>query len=504
MNSSDTPLLKYHLVFVACYFAGSLVSGLVASGAKSTGALGLVVILLSAFIALRMFCKDHGRGLDQDERWRMLRTGVIILAAFGFLGFLLIKLAYDAAPINVMLGRKFPGWMVPVGTLVVAALAALQLWVVYYLFNERAYPGSSAADALAPAAASARPGAGPAVRAKLRVLVLGDDAAAHAIAWRYAHSPRVLEVLVAPGNAGTANESKCRNINLASDDVEALVALVRRESVDLTVACAGAPLADGLVDRLRALDLRVLGPRAASLRLAEPGFARDFLSRHAIATAAEHDPGRRVRAMHVVDGWQAVPLLHAGPAEGDGARGDCAPAPGLPAELPGRIAREILEPLMVALAREDMEWHGFLGLDLAVGPDGTPKVVAIHPWPTAPEAPLAMMRLQADLAGLSEAALDGRVGQLGARANPNPCLAIGLVAQANELGSTLHGLERRPPLEVKVFHSGTRQQPGRIELTGTEVLTVCALGSTLAECRMSADDVLERISWAAQPTGAPA
>jgi len=114
-----------------------------------------------------------------------------------------------------------------------------------------------------------------------------------------------------------------------------------------------------------------------------------------------------------------------------------------------------------------------------------------------------MMRLQSDLAGLSEAALEGRAAQLGARSNPNPCLAVAKTASGGEIGGTVSGLDRRPPLEVKVFHAGTRQQPGRIEITGTDVLTVCALGTSAAECRMSADEVLGRITWATSGEAAP-
>lgn len=496
MARQQTSLLKYHLIFVGCYVAGSVVTNLVASSLKVTGALGLVVILLSAFAAMRAFHKDHDRGMDRGERVRMLRTGVLVLTILAFLGLLIMKAAFEAQPINALFGRKFPSWLVLVGTLAAMAMSALQLWIVYFLLNGRLFPDGDEADGPASAAAAA-----PApVRTKLRVLVLGADAAAHALAWKFAQSPRVLEVLVSPGNAGTAAESKCRNVGGASADVDALVALVRRESVDLTVACQPALLAGGLVDRFRALELRVLGPRAASASLADPGVARGFLARHGIPAATESAPGARIDALYLLDGRQAVLLSSREAAAGGG---DLAPAAGLPGALANRIERELLEPMLRGLAADSLGWQGFLGLGVQVDADGAPRVAQIRPWPAGPDLPLAMMRLQSDIAGLAEAAQEGRAAQLGARTNPNPCLAIARTAGNDEIGRPVGGLDRRPPLEVKVFHAGTRQQPGRIEITGADVLTVCALGTREVECRMSADEVLGRIAWETPGEAAP-
>ena len=65
----------------------------------------------------------------------------------------------------------------------------------------------------------------------MKVLVVGGGGREHALAWKCAQSPRVGEVLVAPGNAGTAREPRMRNVAVAADDVPGLVALARAEGV---------------------------------------------------------------------------------------------------------------------------------------------------------------------------------------------------------------------------------------------------------------------------------
>ncbi len=128
----------------------------------------------------------------------------------------------------------------------------------------------------------------------MRVLVIGSGGREHALAWKIASSARVQEVLVAPGNAGTALEPGCRNVAVASDDVAGLLALAQREGVDLTVVGPEAPLVLGIVDAFTAAGLRCFGPSQACARLeGSKVFTKEFLTRHRIPTAAY---GRFTRA----------------------------------------------------------------------------------------------------------------------------------------------------------------------------------------------------------------
>ena len=120
----------------------------------------------------------------------------------------------------------------------------------------------------------------------MKVLVIGSGGREHALAWKLAQSPRISEVIVAPGNAGTAFEDKCRNVAVAATDLDGLLALARSEDVALTVVGPEAPLVAGVVDRFRAEGLRIFGPSATAAQLeGSKAFAKDFLARHGIPTA---------------------------------------------------------------------------------------------------------------------------------------------------------------------------------------------------------------------------
>ncbi len=120
----------------------------------------------------------------------------------------------------------------------------------------------------------------------MKVLVIGSGGREHALAWKIAQSPKVDEVLVAPGNAGTATEAKCRNVAVGATEIDRLLELVRAENVALTIVGPEAPLVLGVVDRFRAEGLRIFGPTAAAAQLeGSKAFAKDFLARHGIPTA---------------------------------------------------------------------------------------------------------------------------------------------------------------------------------------------------------------------------
>src|SRR5688572_503481 len=121
----------------------------------------------------------------------------------------------------------------------------------------------------------------------MRILIVGSGGREHALAWRCAQSPKVSEVLVAPGNGGTATEPRVRNVDVAAEDVAGLVALAKSEKVGLTIIGPEAPLVIGVVDAFAAAGLRCFGPRKAAAQLeGSKAFTKEFLKRHGIPTAA--------------------------------------------------------------------------------------------------------------------------------------------------------------------------------------------------------------------------
>ncbi len=121
----------------------------------------------------------------------------------------------------------------------------------------------------------------------MKVLIVGSGGREHALAWKCAQSPKVSEVLVAPGNGGTATEPRVRNVDVAAEDVAGLVKLAKAERVGLTIIGPEAPLVIGVVDAFQAAGLRCFGPvQAASQLEGSKAFTKEFLKRHGIPTAA--------------------------------------------------------------------------------------------------------------------------------------------------------------------------------------------------------------------------
>ena len=118
----------------------------------------------------------------------------------------------------------------------------------------------------------------------MRLLVVGGGAREHALVWKLSGERAVAEVLCGPGNAGIARLARCLPVD--PGDPAALLALVERERVDLTVIGPELPLARGVVDRFSREGRLVCGPQQAAARLeTSKVFAKRFMERHRIPTA---------------------------------------------------------------------------------------------------------------------------------------------------------------------------------------------------------------------------
>ena len=119
----------------------------------------------------------------------------------------------------------------------------------------------------------------------MKVLVIGAGGREHALIWAIQKSPRVSEVVCAPGNGGIAEVARC--VPCSVKDVDDLLRVVAEEKPDLTVIGPELPLSLGLTDELRRRSLAVFGPtRAAAMLETSKAFAKRFMQRHNIPTAA--------------------------------------------------------------------------------------------------------------------------------------------------------------------------------------------------------------------------
>ena len=119
----------------------------------------------------------------------------------------------------------------------------------------------------------------------MKILVVGGGGREHALAWKLSQSTKVSQIYVAPGNAGTADEPKTKNVAIDAEDINALLDFAKQEAIDLTVVGPEAPLVAGIVDLFEQHQLSIFGPRAVTAQLeGSKAFAKEFMYEHNIPT----------------------------------------------------------------------------------------------------------------------------------------------------------------------------------------------------------------------------
>ena len=258
------------VAYLVCAFAAALLQFVLPGWNAIRIPLSIAVVYCSAEFTRSRFRADHDRSMIGSERWRLLLGSEIVLFLLVLVGAAALIKAHNS---QMFVFEKIPtGFAVPIaiaGSIVLLPI----LWMSYWWRNARAASGDAMQVATTPAA-------------RVKVLVLGSGGREHALAWKLAQSRGVSEVVVAPGNAGTARESKCRNAAVDLSDIDSLLQLARREGVAMTVVGPEGPLVAGVVDRFREQGLRIFGPTANAAQLeGSKAFAKDFLARHGIPTA---------------------------------------------------------------------------------------------------------------------------------------------------------------------------------------------------------------------------
>jgi phosphoribosylamine---glycine ligase len=141
----------------------------------------------------------------------------------------------------------------------------------------------------------------------MKLLVVGSGGREHALAWKLAQSPRVQLVYVAPGNGGTAQDSRLLNVGIT--DPHALADFVEKEQIAFTLVGPEQPLAAGIVNIFRARGLKIFGPTREAAQLeSSKDFAKAFMKRHAIPTA-EYETFSDVAAAHAYIDAKGAPIV---------------------------------------------------------------------------------------------------------------------------------------------------------------------------------------------------
>ncbi|AKL98984.1 phosphoribosylamine--glycine ligase [Burkholderia cepacia] len=141
----------------------------------------------------------------------------------------------------------------------------------------------------------------------MKLLVVGSGGREHALAWKLAQSPRVQMVYVAPGNGGTAQDERLKNVDITS--LDELADFAESEGVAFTLVGPEAPLAAGIVNLFRARGLKVFGPTREAAQLeSSKDFAKAFMKRHGIPTA-DYETFSDAAAAHAYIDAKGAPIV---------------------------------------------------------------------------------------------------------------------------------------------------------------------------------------------------
>ena len=382
----------------------------------------------------------------------------------------------------------------------------------------------------------------------MRVLVVGSGAREHALCLSLAADSNVTALMCAPGNAGTAAVAEQRGVDPL--DGAAVAALAQDFHADLVVVGPEAPLVAGVADAVRAVGIDCFGPSREAAQLeGSKAFAKDVMTAADVPTAAarvcvtpaevaaaldefgapyvvkddglaagkgvvvtddrdaalahaaecgrvvveEFLDGPEVSLFCLTDGISVVPLIPAQDfkrvADDDqgpntGGMGAYAPLPWLPDGFTDEIVQTIAVPTVREMARRGTPFAGLLYVGLAMTSKG-PRVVEFNARFGDPETQVVLPLLETPLAGvLRWAAVSGAPPTLVWR--PDSAVTVVRAAQGYpeqpRSGDVITGSE-----QDGVVHAGTRRRDdGAIVSSGGRVLSITAVGATLAEAREAA------------------
>lgn len=144
----------------------------------------------------------------------------------------------------------------------------------------------------------------------MKILIVGRGGREHALAWKAAQSPKVTQIFVAPGNAGTALEPKIQNIDINETNIPALIQFAQNENIALTIVGPEAPLAMGIVDAFQKANLGCLGPSQAAAQLeSSKAFSKAFMQRHNIPSAGYQTFTTQEEANHFINMQPRFPIV---------------------------------------------------------------------------------------------------------------------------------------------------------------------------------------------------
>jgi phosphoribosylamine---glycine ligase len=282
-------------------------------------------------------------------------------------------------------------------------------------------------------------------------------------------------------------------------EVAPALAYIREKGAPIVVKADGLAAGKGVI---------VAMTEAEACRAVE-----DMLSGNAFGDAGcrvvieEFLTGEEASFIVMVDGTNVLPMAtsqdHKARDDGDkgpntGGMGAYSPAPVVTDSVHQKVMQQVIYPTVNAMAAEGNSYTGFLYAGLMIDADGNPKVIEYNCRFGDPETQPIMMRLQSDLVGLCNAALDKRLDQCTAQWDPRAALGVVLAAggypNAYNKGDVISGLDAHVN-NAKIFHAGTKLIDANVTTNGGRVLCATALGHTVAEAQATAYELCATINW---------
>lgn len=211
--------------------------------------------------------------------------------------------------------------------------------------------------------------------------------------------------------------------------------------------------------------------------------------------------GRTILTLPICQDHKA--LLDGDKGPNTGGMGAYCPAATVTPEQVSEIENTILVPVVHAMKRSRMPFRGLLYAGLMITPQG-PRVLEFNVRFGDPETQPLLMRLQGDLLDLLESVVEGRLDQLAEdqlRWDPRAAVSVVLASEGYPgnvtKGKLIHGLgDVKAMPDVKVFHAGSKLVESRAVTDGGRVLTVTALGETLATAKTRAYEAIQKLHFA--------
>jgi len=283
-------------------------------------------------------------------------------------------------------------------------------------------------------------------------------------------------------------------------ELEPALAYVRERGAPIVIKADGLAAGKGVIV-------------AETLAQAEDAVA-DMLSGNAFGEAGcrvvieEFLEGEEASFIVIVDGKNVLPLAtsqdHKRIGEGDtgpntGGMGAYSPAPVVDEVIHRRVMEEVILPTVRGMAAEGNHYTGFLYAGLMISSSGEPKVIEYNCRLGDPETQPIMMRLQSDLCGLCNSALDGMLDQAETRWDERSAIGVVLAAAGYPAdygkGYVIEGLDAQQDDNIKVFHAGTASKDAETVTSGGRVLCVTALADNIAQAQRDCYLAADKIRW---------